>query len=93
MKPVTEQKLFVEPRNYRARRMVDGLRVLPMAGIFLIAMPLFWGGSQESVKSSAVMLFLFGVWISLILINFLITRRISKERGWLDPINSETSVD
>jgi len=93
MKPVAEQKLFVEPRNYRARRMVDGLRVLPMAGIFLIAMPLFWGGSQESVKSSAVMLFLFGVWISLILLNFLITRRISKERGWLDPINSETSVD
>ncbi len=93
MKPVTEQKLFVEPRNYRARRMVDGLRVLTMAGIFLIAMPLFWGGSQESVKSSAVMLFLFGVWISLILLNFLITRRISKERGWLDPINSETSVD
>ena len=93
MKPVTEQKLFVEPRNHRARRMVDGLRVLPMAGIFLIAMPLFWGGSQESVKSSAVMLFLFGVWISLILLNFLITRRISKERSWLDPINSETSVD
>ena len=93
MKPVTEQTLFVEPRNYRARRMVDGLRVLPMAGIFLIAMPLFWGGSQVSVKSSAVMLFLFGVWISLILLNFLITRRISKERGWLDPINSETSVD
>ena len=93
MKPVTEQKLFVEPRNYRARRMVDGLRILPMAGIFLIAMPLFWGGSQESVKSSAVMLFLFGVWISLILLNFLITRRISKERSWLDPINSETSVD
>ena len=93
MKPVTEQKLFVEPRNYRARRMVDGLRVLPMAGIVLIAMPLFWGGSQEPVKSSAVMLFLFGVWISLILLNFLITRRISKERGWLDPINSETSVD
>jgi hypothetical protein len=93
MKPVTEQKLFVEPRNYRARRMVDGLRVLPMAGIFLIAMPLFWGGSQDSVKSSAVMLFLFGVWIGLIFLNYLITRRISKERGWLDPINSETSVD
>jgi hypothetical protein len=93
MKPVTEQKLFVEPRNYRARRMVDGLRVLPMAGIFLIAMPLFWGGSQDSVKSSAVMLFLFGVWIGLIFLNYLITRRISKERAWLDPINSETSVD
>jgi hypothetical protein len=93
MKPVTEQKLFVEPRNYRARRMVDGLRVLPMAGIFLIAMPLFWGGSQDSVKSSAVMLFLFGVWIGLIFLNYLITRRISKERDWLDPINSETSVD
>jgi hypothetical protein len=93
MKPVTEPKLFVEPRNYRTRRMVDGLRVLPMAGIFLIAMPLFWGGSQDSVKSSAVMLFLFGVWIGLIFLNYLITRRIGKERDWLDPINSETSVD
>jgi len=93
MKPVKEPKLFVEPRNYRTRLMVDGLRVLPMAGIFLIAMPLFWGGSQDSVKSSAVMLFLFGVWIGLIFLNYLITRRISKERAWLDPINSETSVD
>jgi hypothetical protein len=73
--------------------MVDGLRVLPMAGIFLIAMPLFWGGSGDSVKSSAVMLFLFGVWIVLILLNYLMTRRIGKERDWLDPINSETAVD
>jgi len=56
-------------------------------------MPLFWGGSGDSVKSSAVMLFLFGVWIVLILLNFLMTRRIGKERDWLDPINSETSVD
>jgi len=93
MKPVIESKLFVEPRNYRARRMVDGLRVLPLAGIFLIAMPLFWGGSEDSIKSSAVMLFLFGVWIFLILLNFFMTRRIGKERDWLDPINSETSVD
>ena len=93
MKPVTEPKLVVEPRNYRARRMVDGLRVLPMAGVFLIAMPLFWGGAGDSVKSSAVMLFLFGVWFVLILLNFLMTRRIGKERDWLDPINSETSVD
>jgi len=93
MKPVTESKLFVEPRNYRARRMVDGLRVLPLAGIFLIAIPLFWGGSEDSIKSSAVMLFLFGVWIFLILLNFFMTRRIGKERDWLDPINSETSVD
>ena len=73
--------------------MVDGLRVLPMARIFLIAMPLFWGGSGDSVQSSAVMLYLFGVWIVLILLNFLMTRRIGKERDWLDPINSETSVD
>ena len=93
MKPVIESKLFVEPRNYRARRMVDGLRVLPLAGIFLIAMPLFWGGAEDSIKSSAVMLFLFGVWIFLILLNFFMTRRIGKERDWLDPINSETSVD
>ena len=93
MKPVTEPKLFVELRNYRARRMVDGLRLLPLAGIFLIAMPLFWSGSGDSIKSSAVMLYLFGVWIVLIFLNYVMTRRIGKERDWLDPINSETLVD
>jgi len=93
MKPVQEPKLFVEPRNYRTRRIVDGLRVLPLAGIFLIAMPLFWGGTYAVVKSSSVMLFLFGVWAVLILANFIMTRRIGKERDWLDPINTETSVD
>ena len=93
MKPVTEPKLFVEPRNYLARRMVDGLRLLPLAGIFLIAMPLFWSGSGDSIKSSAVMLYLFGVWIVLIFLNYVMTRRIGKERDWLDPINSETLVD
>ena len=93
MKPVSEPKLFVEPRNYRARRMVDGLRLLPLAGIFLIAMPLFWSGSGDSIKSSAVMLYLFGVWIVLIFLNYVMTRRIGKERDWLDPINSETLVD
>lgn len=93
MKQVSEQKLFVEPRNYRARRMVDGLRILPIVGIFLIAMPLFWGGSETPIKSSNVMLFVFGVWAILILTNCITTRRIGKERDWLDPINSETSVD
>ena len=93
MKQVSEQKLFVEPRNYRARRMVDGLRILPIVGIFLIAMPLFWGGSETPIKSSNVMLFVFGVWAILILTNCIMTRRIGKERDSLDPINSETSVD
>ena len=92
MKQVSEPKLFVEPRNYRARRMVDGLRILPIVGIFLIAMPLFWGGSKTSIKSSDVMLFVFAVWAILIVINCIMTRRIGKERDWLDPINSETSV-
>ena len=93
MKQVSEPKLFVEPRNYRARRMVDGLRILPIVGIFLIAMPLFWGVSKTPIQSSDVMLFVFAVWAILIVINCIMTRRIGKERDWLDPINSETSVD
>ena len=40
-----------------------------------------------------VMLFVFAVWAILIVINRIMTRRIGKERDWLDPINSETSVD
>lgn len=93
MRPVSGRKLFVQPQNYRVRRMVDGLRILPLVGAFLIVMPLFWGSAGSAVKSSAVMLYLFGVWAVLILLNFVITCRIGKERDWLDPINAENLVE
>ncbi|SPF81554.1 hypothetical protein [Pseudoprimorskyibacter insulae] len=66
--------LFVERQTYRRRRLMDAARVVPVVGLFLWSIPLLWSKLPEAaVPTSRALLFVFGVWVALIAVAFLIS--------------------
>ena len=65
--------VFLERRSYRRRRMMDALRILPIVGVLLWLLPLFWpppGAGPDGptpIAMSDAIIYVFGVWIALIL--------------------------
>ena len=63
------QRMFLERRSYRMRRMMDAVRLLPFLGLALCMVPLLWplpeDGGETMPKSSAL-LYLFGIWMALV---------------------------
>lgn len=57
--------VFLERTSYRRRRLTDAVRLIPVLGVFLWALPLMW--ARGGTSSSAALLYLFGVWAALVL--------------------------
>lgn len=61
------RRLFLERRSYRQRRLVDGLRLLPILAVALWMIPLVWPkGAEDAVSTSGAALYIFGIWYALI---------------------------
>ena len=74
--------VFLERRSYRQRRVRDMARILPVLGLILWLIPLMWQeGSDDAVGNASAMQYIFGVWVLLILLAFVISRRIRSEPG------------
>ncbi len=64
--------VFLERRSYRRRRMMDALRLLPILGVFLWMLPLFWPtaadgpDAPEKMAMSTAVTYVFVVWLTLI---------------------------
>lgn len=61
--------VFLERRSYRVRRMMDALKILPVVGLMLWMLPLFWpsGAQTEArVSTSVAVTYVFVVWVLLI---------------------------
>ncbi|MEM6374267.1 MAG: hypothetical protein AAF727_16040 [Pseudomonadota bacterium] len=64
--------LFLERRSYRRRRMMDALRLLPVLGVLLWMLPLFWPtsadgpGATDKMAMSTAVTYVFVVWLALI---------------------------
>ena len=62
--------VFLERRSYRQRRMMDAVRLLPLIGFILWLFPTLWAVPDETVQEvvplSRAIIYVFGVWISLI---------------------------
>ncbi|WP_299732960.1 hypothetical protein [uncultured Tateyamaria sp.] len=64
--------VFLERRSYRRRRMMDALRLLPILGLFLWMLPLFWPtaadgpGAPDKMAMSTAVTYVFAVWLTLI---------------------------
>ena len=70
---------FVERGTYRLRRIIDAVRLLPILGMFLFAIPLLWSKAGElGLPTSRAVLYLFGVWTVLIAISATLSRRLSR---------------
>ena len=72
--------------HYRVR---DAARVLPVAGVVLLLVPLLWTPSdaEGAVSNSAALLYVFGVWGGLILAAFVLSRllRLADDAPGEDP--------
>ena len=60
--------VFLERRSYRRRRMMDALRLLPILGVFLWILPVFWPTptdgptAPETMALSTEVTYVFVVW-------------------------------
>lgn len=66
--------LFLAPAPYRRRRLIDAARLLPVFACFLVIVPPLLQGGGEGGRSTAALLYLFGLWALLVLAAALIGR-------------------
>ncbi|WP_235857737.1 hypothetical protein [Marimonas lutisalis] len=65
--------VFLERSTYRRRRLIDGLRMLPVVGALLWAVPMLW---SETAATSTAILYIFGIWAGLALIAAVMARHV-----------------
>ncbi|MGH1356731.1 MAG: hypothetical protein ACRBBS_16860 [Thalassovita sp.] len=71
--------LFLERKGYRQRRVRDMARLMPFVGAILWGVPVLWAQPGEfGISTSRAILYIFGVWVTLVVITLGVTR-------WLDP--------
>lgn len=58
--------LFLARAPYRRRRLRDAARLLPVAGAFLLLLPLLWAPDARMSLSSGDVIYFFLVWLVLI---------------------------
>lgn len=74
--------LFLERRNYRFRRMMDAVRILPVLGFGLWMIPIMWptarvpdSEAEAGIPMSTALTYVFGVWVVLIVLTLVLWRR------------------
>lgn len=59
--------LFLARQSYRRRRMTDAARLLPLAGIFALLLPILWQPRLTPEPDTTFgLVYVFGVWALLI---------------------------
>ncbi len=83
--PIT---VFLERQSYRRRRLVDALRLLPVIGALLFAIPLLWPNPVDTtdpsstVSMSKAITYVFSAWAGLIIVTAVLSwrsRQLSQE--------------
>ncbi|NIY73856.1 hypothetical protein HCZ30_15605 [Marivivens donghaensis] len=71
---------FLERSSYRRRRIRDVMRVMPIAGLLLMFLPLLWPkGEGSGYFTSAALIYLFVLWVALIVIAGVLARYLGIE--------------
>ncbi len=77
MSPPPTQPLFLARETYRKRRVMDAARLLPVAGAFLIAIPVLWVTPEDPAADTArEAVYIFLVWTALVAGAYLLSRRL-----------------
>ena len=79
----TRQPLFLERGIYRRRRLMDAARLLPLAGVALVCLPLLWSSPTEpdAAATAGTTIYLFLIWLILILAAVAIARGLGRGFG------------
>lgn len=70
--------LFVERETYRRRRLIDAARILPVAGLVALLLPVLWSQSGQTSTANEA-LYLFGLWFAMILAARMMARPLREE--------------
>ena len=97
MKPALPSSVFLEKRSYRRRRMMDAVRLLPVLGMLLLMLPLFWpsdpgAAGGDAIPMSTAVIYVFVVWLILICTAYVLWRVLWFTRG-AEAYDADTSED
>lgn len=71
--------VFLERQSYRRRRLIDLIRMLPLIGALLWAVPLLWpSGADSTMATSKAIIYLFAVWLGMVLLGAILARLLQK---------------
>lgn len=71
--------VFLERQSYRRRRLIDLIRMLPLIGALLWAVPLLWSsGGASTMPTSKAIIYLFAVWLGMVLFGAVLARLLKK---------------
>lgn len=70
--------VFVERQRYRRRRLIDALRMLPVIGTLLWAVPLLWRADEDGMATSDAIIFIFLVWFGLVVAGAVLARAVRR---------------
>jgi ABC-type nickel/cobalt efflux system permease component RcnA len=92
-----QQRMFLERRSYRKRRMMDAMRVLPVVGLCLWLVPMMWPvgvaqGDSSAVSTSAALRYIFCIWILLSVGAWLLWRRTRRDIASEDTTQTPSKV-
>lgn len=85
--------VFLERGNYRRRRLMDTIKLIAVVGGGLWMIPVLWPTSYEdgaeAVSMSDALLYVFGVWITLIVLSATLILRLRRDPESEDRDGSE----
>lgn len=71
------QPLFLERESYRRRRLADAARLLPVAGLIAVILPVLWlRPDGEGLNIAAEAVYLFALWGVLIALSTALSRAL-----------------
>lgn len=79
-----DEPLFLARETYRRRRIMDAARFLPFIGMFAFVIPVLWA---HEAGTAAGMIYLFSVWVVLIVLSVVISRRLMGARDLDEPVD------
>ncbi|MGR3711496.1 MAG: hypothetical protein ACU0A6_00015 [Shimia sp.] len=69
--------VFLERQSYRRRRLIDLIRMVPVFGAILWAVPLLWATEgEERIATSDAVVYVFLVWLGLVVTGGLLSRAL-----------------
>jgi hypothetical protein len=81
---MTGKPLFLGRKGYRARRLRDAARLLPLLGLALLLLPVMWAPSLRALIGDAM--YIFAVWLGLIVAAGLLGRCLTRDDGGDDAL-------
>lgn len=88
--PAPREPVFLARETYRRRRLIDAVRLLPIAGLLMFFAPLV-GGAGTTRSTALAGIYVFSVWFALLFATWGLVRFLARapEGVGSDPLDPE----